>query len=486
MGERNYQLVIIGGGPGGYTAAIRAAQLGMKTALVDRRAALGGTCLNVGCIPSKALLESSALYHRVNSGLAEHGIDSNGLSLNLAAMMARKDSIVESLTKGVAGLLKANGVDTFCAQARLTGPRQVALSPREESRGRELSDALRQGSEVPGTLNGERVILASGSEAVELAGAAFDGHRVISSTEALSLDSVPGRMLVIGAGAIGLEMAALWSRLGSQVKVAEIEKQIVPGADTRSATLLQRSLKKRGIAFSLETEAHVLERNPEGLRVELKRRGKEKTEEFDLLLVAAGRKAAVDGLGLDLLGVERDENGRLVVDERYRSNVPGLYAIGDLIPGPMLAHKAAEEGVACVELMAGLDSQVNYAAMPSVIYTEPELASVGLSEQAAAEAGVEVKTGCFAVRASGRARCGGHLDGEVKIVAEAASDALLGVHIVAPHASELIAEACLAIQMHASVADLASTIHAHPTLAECTKEAALAVHGRALNASSQP
>jgi dihydrolipoamide dehydrogenase len=468
LARKSYDLVVIGAGPGGYQAAIRAAQLGLRTAVVEKDPSLGGTCLNVGCIPSKALLESSELFAQAKDGLAVHGIVSSGVTLDLAAMMARKRSVVDGLTRGVQGLMKKNKIDVWFGRARI-----VAAPP---------TGLVEVKGQNDGELETPRILLASGSVPISLPMLPFDGKRVLSSTEALSLDSVPERLLVIGGGAIGLELGSVWARLGSKVRVVELMDQIVPGSDRKSAQLLERSLKKQGLEILLQTKAVAAEVSPKSVKVTIEGKdGKQTTDSWDAVLVAVGRRAFTDGLGLVEAGVGTDERGRIQVGEHYETSVPGIFAIGDAIAGPMLAHKASEEGIACVERMAGVAGHVNYSAIPGVVYTWPELATVGLGEEAAKAAGYEVKVGMFPFTATPRAKCTGETDGAVRIIADAATDTVLGVSIVGPNASELIAEAAIAMEFGATSEDIARSVHAHPTLAEALKEAALGVEGRSIH-----
>jgi len=457
----DFDLVVIGSGPGGYVAAIRAAQLGMRVACVEKEPALGGTCLNVGCIPSKALLDSSEHYWQVRRTLAAHGVKVSGVELDLPTMMARKDRVVRGLTQGVAGLFKKNKIEWVRGTGRISAPGRVAVGDR--------------------TLETARILIATGSEPTPLRGLAFDGERIVSSTEALALPRVPERLLVIGCGAVGLELGSVWSRLGAQVTVVEFMDEIVPTMDRGMGTQLRRALERQGISFRLETSATHAERTPNGVRVTLEGKGQRTEEDADVVLVAIGRRPYLAGLGAAEIGVGLDERGRVKVNERYETTVPGVFAIGDAIPGPMLAHKAQEEGIAAVELMAGVAGHVNYDAVPSVVYTAPELASVGLSEQDAAQRGVGVNVGSFPFMANGRARCLGETDGGVKILADAKTDRIVGVHILGPRASDLIAEAAIAVEFGASAEDIARSVHAHPTLPEAIKEAALAVGKRAIH-----
>ncbi len=460
-----YDLIVVGSGPGGYTAAIRAAQLGMRVACVEKAAALGGTCLNVGCIPSKALLDSSEHFHTVRSGLTAHGIKVSGLEIDLATMMARKEKVVRALTHGVASLFKKNKIDRVQGHGRLLAADTVEVSDGSQTH----------------RLRTRRILIATGSAPTELPGLPFDGERILSSTDALSLTAVPARLLVIGAGAIGLELGSVWNRLGARVIVAEFMDRIVPGMDRKMGEQLQKALERQGMTFRLQTTARSVAQTDGTLRVTLESRGKTTEEECDRVLVAVGRRPYTEGLGAREIGVDFDDRGRIKVDEHYATNVAGVYAIGDVIAGPMLAHKAEEEGVAAVERMAGQAGHVNYDAVPSVVYTWPELASVGMSEEQAQSQEIDFRTGTFPFLANGRARCMNETDGMVKVLADARTDRVLGIHILGPRASDIIAEAALAIEFGASAEDIARSVHAHPTLPEAIKEAALAVHHRALN-----
>jgi dihydrolipoamide dehydrogenase len=460
-----YDLCVVGAGPGGYTAAIRAAQLGLRVMCVEKMPALGGTCLNIGCIPSKALLDSSDHYWHARHGLAAHGVKLGGIELDLPAMMARKDKVVGGLTQGIRGLFKKNKVDSIAGSARLAAAGRVVV---EAANGAETVEAA-------------RVLIATGSEPTPLPGLPFDGTRVVSSTEALTLPRVPERLLVIGAGAVGLELGSVWSRLGAEVIVAEFLDTIVPVMDRGMTKLLQRSLQKQGLTFKLETAARSARPSSRGLAVTLEGRRETVEEEFDVVLVAIGRRPYSEGLGARELGVAYDERGRIVVNERFETSVAGVFAIGDVIPGPMLAHKAEEEGIAAVEMMAGQYGHVNYDAIPNVVYTAPELASVGLSEEDASKRQLETRIGTFPFTANARAKCLGESDGMVKVIADARTDRLLGVHVLGPRASDLIAEVTLAIEFGGSAEDVARTCHAHPTLPEAIKEAALGVAKRSIN-----
>jgi dihydrolipoamide dehydrogenase len=436
----------------------------MRVACVEKDATLGGTCLNIGCIPSKALLDSSERYFALSHQLPAHGIVAGEVRLDLATLLARKDGVVKTMTRGIEGLFKKHKI----AWVRGTG--RIAAAGRVEVRG--------TASE---TLQAAHILIATGSAPIELPAAPFDGTRIISSTEALALSAVPKRMIVIGGGAIGLEMGSVWSRLGAEVLVVEMLDRIVPGMDAKMGKVLQRALEKQGLRFKLKTTLTQATKGADGVTVTLASAKEQSEERCDVLLVAVGRRPYTEGLGLDEVGVQRDARGRIVVDQRFATTVPGIYAIGDAIPGVMLAHKAEEEGVAAVELMAGVPGHVNYNAIPNVVYTNPEYASVGCSEEDCVSRGLEVRIGSFPFAANGRARSMGEIEGQVKVIADAATDRVLGVHIVGAHASDVIAEAALAIEFSASAEDIGRSVHAHPTLPEALKEAALAVDGRPLN-----
>ena len=464
----NYDVAVIGSGPGGYVAAIRAAQLGQRVCLIEKYASLGGTCLNVGCIPSKALLESSEIYQLVKQRLPEHGIGTGPISLDLLALLQRKQRVVTELTDGIALLMKKNKVTVLQGSGALLGPGLVAV---------EAADGART------ELGAAAVILATGSEPVQLPFLPRDKKLVLDSTDALALEQVPRRLVVIGAGAVGLELGSVWSRLGSEVTVVEMLPQIAPFADRAMAKLLQRSLKAQGLSFKLKTRVSAAEVGADEVTLTLQR-GDEAVESLacDRVLVAVGRRPFTTGLGLEQAGVALEDSGHVKVDDRLRTGVEGVYAIGDLVRGPALAHKAEEEGVAVAETIAGQPGHVNYDVIPNVIYTEPELATVGLTEAEGTAQGLNLRVGRSMFRANGRAKSMGQQEGQVKIVAHADTDQLLGVHIVGPRASELIAEAVVAMEFSSSAEDLARTIHAHPTLSEAIKEAALAVDGRPIHA----
>ena len=459
-----HDLIIIGAGPGGYVAAIRAAQLGMKVACVEKEPALGGTCLRIGCIPSKALLDSSELYEQAREKLETHGIKVSGVELDLPTMMRRKDKVVKGLTAGVGSLFKKNGVTHVRGSAQIVAAGTVTVVGADS-----------------GTLTAKSILIATGSEPTPLPGVDFDGRSIVNSEEALSFAAVPARLLVVGAGAIGLELGSVWARLGSKVKVVEFMDRILPTMDKELGGALKKLLEKQGLSFQLSTSAKSASVSGSEVRVTIEGGGQTSTESFDKVLVAVGRRPHTTGLGLDEAGVKLDTKRRVVIDERFRTSVEGIYAIGDVIRGPMLAHKAEEEGIACVEMLAGQAGHVNYDAVPNVVYTWPEFASVGKTEEECAEQGREVKIGKFPFFANGRARAMEERDGQVKIIADARTDRVLGVHILGPRASDLIAESALAIEFGSSAEDIARTCHAHPTLPEAVKEAALGVAGRSIH-----
>ena len=461
-----FDLVVIGSGPGGYVCAIRAAQLGLKTALVEKRSTLGGTCLNIGCIPSKALLESSELYSAAHHKFTDHGIDAAKVDLNLPQMMARKGRIVQELTDGVAMLMKKNKITVLTGRGVITAPGRVTVMSKNKDE----------------EIEAKNICLAMGSEAVELPFMPFDGNLIVSSTEALSFSEVPKRLLVIGAGAVGLEMGSVWLRLGAEVTVIEMLPTITPFADKQMSSSLQRALQSQGLEFKLSSKVVAAKPAKKSVKVTVENKDGE-TEDIraDKVLVAVGRRPVTDGTGLENVGVALDDMGRVAIDDQFRSNVDGIYAIGDLVRGSMLAHKAEDEGLAVAEIIAGLPGHVNYDAIPNVVYTEPELAMVGRTETELKDADIPFNAGRFMFRANGRAKSLGQLDGMVKILAHKETDEILGVHMVGPRASELIAEAVVAMEFSASAEDLARTCHAHPTLSEVVREAALAVDKRAIH-----
>jgi dihydrolipoamide dehydrogenase len=458
-----FDVIVIGSGPAGYVCAIRAAQLGLKTACVEKRDTLGGTCLNVGCIPSKALLQSSEEFDKATHALKDHGILVDGVKLDLARMQARKQEVVTANTKGVEFLFRKNKVTWLKGAGRIVAPGQV---------------------EVAGSVHVTRaIVIATGSESTPLKGVEVDEKRIVTSTGALEIDRVPGHLVVIGAGIIGLELGSVWRRLGAQVTVVEFLDRIAPGMDTEVATAFQRILTKQGLKFRLGTKVTGAETTDAGvnLTVEAIKGGTTETLAADVVLLAIGRRPHTAGLGLAEVGVAMDDRGRVIVDPHYATNVPGIYAIGDAIAGPMLAHKGEDEGVAIAEILAGQAGHVNYAVIPSVVYTWPEVAWVGQTEEELKLAGTAYNVGKFPFTANGRARAMGDTDGFVKVLADKTSDRLLGAHILGPDAGTLIAELALAMEFGASAEDVARTCHAHPTLEEAVKEAGLAVAGRALH-----
>ena len=458
-----HDLVIIGAGPGGYVAAIRAAQFGLNVACVEKEQQLGGTCLRVGCIPSKALLESSEKYAEAKHTLSEHGVRVAGVELDLPAMMARKDRVVKTLTGGVDSLFKKNKVTRYLGTAKLNGPGRVDVT-------------LASGGAEQ--LQAKNIIIATGSRSSELKGVVLDGKNVTTSTEALAYDSVPKHLIVIGGGYIGVELGCVWARLGSKVTVLEYLDRILAGADSDIAAEALKILAKQGIEFKLNTRVTSARATATGCIVE--RDGAEPIT-CDKVLVAVGRKANSDNLGLETVGVELDKLGRIVVDKHLKTTAANIYAIGDVVPGFLLAHKAEDEGIAVAEFIATGHGHVNYDAIPAVVYTEPEIASVGRTEDTLKQQGVAYKKGVFQFRANGRARAMNHVEGFVKILADATTDRVLGVHIIGARAGDLIAECAAAIEFGASAEDIARTSHAHPTLAEAVKEAALAVDGRVIH-----
>jgi dihydrolipoamide dehydrogenase len=459
-----YDLIVIGAGPGGYVAAIRAAQLGMRVACIDRQF-LGGTCLNIGCIPSKALLDSSERLWEAKNKLSHHGIQVGNVTLDLKTMLGRKDQVVKQLTDGVGFLFKKNKVDSVIGQGRVVSPDTVEVK---------TADGIR-------TINAKRILIATGSAPIELPGIPFDGTHVVGSTEALSFDKVPERLLVVGAGYIGLELGSVWARLGSKVHFLEFTDTVLPLMDRDLSGRLQRILEKQGLTFQFATSAQETKIKDGKVHVAWKSGDKTGTEIADKVLVATGRRPVIDGPGLKEAGVELDTRGFVKIDEHFQTNVPGIYAIGDVVGGLMLAHKAEDEGIAAAEIMAGKPGHVNYHVIPGVVYTHPELAQVGLTEADAQREGREVRVGKFLLSANGRAKSMDETEGMVKVIGDAKTDRLLGVQILAAHASDMIAECVVAMELGASVEDIARSSHAHPTLPEAIKEAALAVDKRAIH-----
>lgn len=458
---KQHDLIVIGAGPGGYVAALRAAQLGLDVACIEKEPALGGTCLRIGCIPSKALLESSERFREARNGLEEYGMRVQGVELDLPRMLKRKDSVVNALTQGVAHLFKKNKITRYYGHAQLLAAGRVLVEGEERNE-----------------LTAPHVILATGSVPATLRGVVCDGDRIGTSTEALAYPEVPRRLVVIGAGYIGLELGSVWQRLGAEVRIVEYLDRILPGMDAEIADEAERTFEKQGIQFRLGTAVTSARVDNDEVVVEL---GDEEPLRCDRLLVAVGRVPNTQGLGLDSVGVELDPRGRIPIDDHFRTYVEGLYAIGDLVRGPMLAHKAEEEGIACVEHIVTGYGHVNYDAIPGIVYTHPEIASVGHTEDELRERKLPYKKGVFPFVANGRARALGDVQGRVKMLAHAETDRLLGVHIIGARAGDLIAEAAVAIEFGASAEDVARSSHAHPTLSEAMKEAALAVGGRAIH-----
>jgi len=459
----NYDVVVIGGGPGGYVCAIRAAQLGMKVACVEKRATLGGVCLNIGCIPSKALLQSSENFHAAQADLQAHGVLVDGVKLDLARMQARKAEVVTANVKGVEFLFKKNKVTWLKGAAKLAGPGQV---------------------DVDGTLYGAKhIVIATGSESVPLPGVEVDEKRIVSSTGALELDRVPEHLVVIGGGYIGLELGSVWKRLGAAVTVVDFLERLVPGMDGEVGRAFERILAKQGLKFRLGTKVTGAQVGDDGVTLTLEKAagGDPETLTADVVLVAIGRRPYTAGLGLEEAGIAIDKRGFVTTDAHYATNQKGIYAIGDVTRGPLLAHKAEEEGVALAEILAGQAGHVNYGVIPGVVYTWPEVASIGATEEQLKADGVAYAVGKFPFTANGRARAIGYTDGFVKILADKTTDRILGAHIIGPDAGGLIAELATAMEFGASAEDVSRISHAHPSLSEAVKEAALATEGRALH-----
>jgi dihydrolipoamide dehydrogenase len=459
----SFDVIVIGSGPGGYVCALRAAQLGMKVGCVEKRATLGGTCLNIGCIPSKALLQSSEEFDHTRHALADHGVLVDGVKLDLARMQARKAEVVLANVKGVEFLFRKNKVTWLKGTGRIVAPGKV---------------------DVDGTVHETKhIVIASGSESMPLPGVTVDEQRIVTSTGGLELDKVPGHLVVIGAGYIGLELGSVWRRLGARVTVVEFLDRIVPTMDGEVARAFQRILARQGLQFRLATKVTAARTGNDGVTLTLEPAKGGEAEEIkaDIVLLSIGRRAFTQGLGLDTVGVALDERGRVRTDSHFATNVPGIYAIGDVIAGPMLAHKGQDEGVALAEILAGQAGHVNYDVIPGVVYTWPEVAAVGRNEEELKAAGVAYNVGKFPFTANGRARAMGDTEGFVKLLADTTTDRLLGAHIIGPDAGTLIAELAVAMEFGASAEDVARTCHAHPSLNEAVKEAALAVGGRALH-----
>jgi len=462
----SFDLVVIGSGPGGYVCAIRAAQLGLKVAVVEKDKGLGGTCTNVGCIPSKALLESSELYHASLHDFEAHGIKTGNVEFDLKKMLARKDKIVSQSNQGIAFLFKKNKVESFHGFGKVLKGGQVEVAG---------SDGTKT------VLEAKSIVLATGSAVVELPFLKYDEKKIVSSTGALTLEKVPQEMIVVGGGVIGLELGSVWMRLGAKVTVIEFADRLCPVMDASSMATLQKILTKQGMKFMFKTKCTASAMKGDKVELEYENMADNSKAKItaDVVLVSTGRKPFSEGLGLETVGVQKDPRGFVQVDKHFQTNVPGIYAIGDLIPGPMLAHKAEEEGVALAEMLAGQAGHINYETVPSVIYTYPEVASVGVTEEQAKEQGIPYAVGSFPFMANGRARALGFTEGQVKIIADQRTDRIIGGHIVGPRASELLGEIVIAMEFGGSSEDLARSFHAHPTLNEVIREAALAVDKRA-------
>jgi dihydrolipoamide dehydrogenase len=466
MADNNFDVVIIGGGPGGYVAAIRAAQLGLQVAIVEKRAGLGGTCLNIGCIPSKALLQSSHHYHVARHDLADHGVKVGKVGLDLKAMMARKDGIVSDTLKGVDFLMKKNKIKRFLGTGVITSENEVTVEGDKKE-----------------VLTTEDIIIATGSDVAPLPGVEIDEKQIVSSTGALTLSKVPKKMIVVGAGVIGLEMGSVWGRLGAEVIVVEFFDVIMPGMDAEVSSQMQKILEGQDMKFSMSSKVTGAKTSKAGvtLTVEPVAGGDAQEVKADIVLVAIGRRPYTDGLGLDSVGVETDKRGFIPVNDHFQTSAPNVYAIGDVIGGLMLAHKAEDEGSVVAEIIAGESGHINYDAIPGIVYTWPEVASLGKTEEQLKDAGIDYNAGKFPFMANARARAMGDIEGFVKILADKKTDAVLGVHIVGPEAGDLIQECVVAMEFGGSAEDIARTCHGHPGLSEVVKEAALGVAGRALH-----
>ncbi len=466
--SNNFDLTIIGSGPGGYVCAIRAAQLGMKVAIVEKWPSFGGTCLNIGCIPSKAMLYASEIFMQAKHNFASLGIESDNIRLNLAKMMAHKDNVVKANTQGIEYLFKKNKITSFSGTGSIEGKGRVKV--KSESAKEQI-------------INSKNIVIATGSVSANLPGLEIDEKQIISSTGALSLDKVPQNMLVIGAGVIGLELGSVWARLGAKITIVEFLDHILPGMDKELSKYFLRNLKKQGFDIRLSTKVSAINKSDNGLIItteSAKGEGKA-TIKADIALVAIGRKPFTGGLGLEKIGIELDEKGRIKTDKSYQTNIENIYAIGDVIRGPMLAHKASEEGVVVAEILAGKAAHVNYDIIPSVVYTEPEIASVGKSEEQLKQEGINYKVGKFPFSANGRAKAMLAADGFVKILADATTDRVLGGHIIGHGAGEMIHEIALLMEFSGAGEDLALTCHAHPNMSEAVREAALALGDGALH-----
>ena len=461
-----FDVIVIGGGPGGYVCAIRAAQLGHKTACIESRGSLGGTCLNVGCIPSKSLLHSAEMYHKANKEFDKIGINTGGLSLDVSKMMSHKLKTVDGLTKGIEFLFKKNKVTYIKGHGSLASKNSVNIKNLDGS---------------DSHIKGKHIIIATGSSVATLPNIKIDEQTIVSSTGALSLEKVPSKMIVIGGGVIGLELGSAWMKLGADVEVIEYMDHILPGMDKEVSDTFHKILKRQGMKFNLSAKVNSVENNSGKAVVEFEKDGSSNVLEADVVLVSVGRKPNTEGLKLDEAGIETDDRGRVKIDKHFKTNVDGIYAIGDVVIGPMLAHKAEEEGIAVAEMISGKFGHVNYNVIPSVVYTHPEVASVGKTEEELKKESIDYNAGKFPFMANSKAKVNDEADGFVKILADKKTDKVLGVHIVGPDAGNLIAELSLAMEFGASSEDIARTCHAHPTLTEAVKEAALAVDKRPIH-----
>lgn len=459
-----FDLIVIGGGPGGYVAAIRAAQLGLKTVCIEKSETLGGTCLNVGCIPSKALLQTTAIYSQLKSQGAAMGIDASELKVNFDTMMQRKESVVKSLTSGIPGLFKKNQVTVVYGVAKVVAPTKVEVQNKETT-----------------TLEAKHILIASGSEAVPLPFLPFNEEKVLSSTGALSLPALPKKMVVVGAGVIGVEIASIYRRLGTQVILVEMLDHICSNLDRTIHDHFLRSLTQQGLEFHLSSAIKSGDIGKKHVRLTIEEKGALSQIEADVVLVAVGRRPFSMGLGLEECGVKKDSRGYVVVNERFQTNIPSIFAIGDVIEGPMLAHRASEEGIVVAELLAGLTAHVDYMSIPNIIYTHPEVAAVGLSEQEAKKMGLSTFSGICYMKANPRARCAADTEGLAKVIGEKGSGKLIGIHLLAPQASEMISEGVVAIRSRMTIEDLAATCHGHPTFTEAIQEACLVALNRPIH-----
>ena len=462
----NYDVIVIGGGPGGYVCAIRAAQLGHKTACIESRGSLGGTCLNIGCIPSKSLLHSAEMYHKANKEFDKIGITTGGLSLDISKMMKHKTKTVQGLTKGIEFLFKKNKVTYIKGHGSFHTKNEISVTSPDGSKSQ---------------IKGKHIIIATGSSVSTLPNIKIDEKIVVSSTGALDLEKVPKKMIVIGGGVIGLELGTVWMKLGAEVEVIEYMDHILPGMDKEVSDSFYKILKKQGIKFNLSSKVSGVKNKGNSASVEFEKDGKKEKVEADVVLVCIGRKANTEGLTLENANIEKDEKGRVKIDKHFKTNIENIYAIGDVVIGPMLAHKAEEEGIAVAEMISGKFGHVNYDVIPNVVYTHPEVASVGKTEEDLKKLSIEYNSGKFPFMANSRAKVNDETDGFVKILADKKTDKVLGVHIVVPDAGNLISELALAMEFGASSEDIARTCHAHPTLTEAVKEAALAVDKRPIH-----